>query len=103
MQRRCSSELLSRERNGRGEAVIHTLDYEVLQSTYKTVSAKLEEARMTEYQKGLEMFVVDPPFLPESPVGPDRKTIAAFGALGGCLFGLTAIGGLSRRRRRVLA
>ena len=94
------SELLSRERTAKREAVVDALDYEMLQSTYKAVFAKLEGARMT---KGSQIVVVDPPFLPERPVGPDRKAIAAFGALGGCLFGLMAIGGLSRRRRSVLA
>jgi len=99
------SELLSRERTGKGEAVVHALDYEMLQSTYKAVFTKLEEERMTEILETprLQFVVVDPPSLPEHPVGPDGKTIAAFGALGGCLFGVMTIGGLSRRRRRVLA
>ena len=99
------SELLSRERTGKGEAVVHALDYEMLQSTYKAVFTKLEEERMTEILETprRQFVVVDPPSLPEHPVGPDGKTLAAFGALGGCLFGVMTIGGLSRRRRRVLA
>ncbi|HEY2382380.1 MAG TPA: hypothetical protein VGK48_14475 [Terriglobia bacterium] len=101
------SKLLSPERTGKGDAIVHALDYEMLQSTYKSVFARLEEARMTEYletrQKGAQFVIVDPPFLPDAPIGPDRMAIAGIGGAGGCLFGLIAIAGLSRRRRRALA
>jgi len=100
---------LARERAAHGpEAVrILALDYDLLVSTYKTVSAKYEDAQMAgsleSEQKGGQFMIVDPANLPREPVGPNRLAITGMGALAGLALGGTAVLGLDRRRRRVLA
>jgi len=100
---------LARERDANGpEAVrILALDYDVLVSTYKTLSEKYADAKLAvaleSEQKGGQFMVVDAANLPKQPVSPNRLAITGSGALAGLVLGGVAVFGLDRRRKRALA
>lgn len=102
-------EELARERAAHGPEAgrILALDYDVLVSTYKTLSEKYADAKLAvaleNEQKGGHFMVVDPANLPKQPVSPNRPAIAGIGALAGLALGGVAVFGLDRRRRRALA
>jgi uncharacterized protein involved in exopolysaccharide biosynthesis len=95
---------IARERPRPGS--VQALDYDLLQARYRTLSEKLEEAKMVmdldARQGGEKLSVVDPAN-PGKPVKPNRLAISGIGALVGFALGGTAAFGLYRRHRRVLA
>ena len=78
------------------------LEYEVLQETYKTLLTKIQEstiaAKLELRQNGEQWKVVDPPRLPERPVGPTRLHVDIMGGLAGLTLGLVFVGVSVRRR-----
>jgi len=102
------NEKLSQERRTHGEesAAPLVIEHEMLQTTYRTLFTKLEEAKMNlsleTRSKGSQIVVVDPPSL-GAPVGPDRLSITGIGALTGFGLGGIAVFGLNRKQSRVLA
>jgi uncharacterized protein involved in exopolysaccharide biosynthesis len=96
-----------RAANGPEDVRILALDYEVLESTYKTLSAKYGDAKLAvaleSEQKGGKFMVLDPANLPKQPVSPNRLAITGMGALAGLALGGVAVFGLDRRRKRALA
>jgi uncharacterized protein involved in exopolysaccharide biosynthesis len=99
---------LARVRAAQGPeaARLLALDYNLLVSTYETVFAKHEEARMSErlerQQKGAQFVVVDPANV-GTPVIPNRLAITGIGAFAGLVLGAMTVIGLDRRRQRALA
>jgi hypothetical protein len=82
------------------------LAHEMLVAQYKTIYTKLQDAQlslsMETKQRGAQIKVIDPPQLGHR-VGPNRYAISGIGALIGLAMGGTAIAGIRRRHRRVLA
>jgi len=99
---------IERERaaGGPGAAAVLALDYELLQSTYRTLFAKREEARLAlalETNNPNSFQVVDPAYFPLKRSSPNRLAITGIGALVGFALGGMAVAGLYRKQRRVLA
>jgi len=82
------------------------LAHEMLVAQYKTIYTKLQDAQlsltMEARQRGTQLHVIDPPLIGHR-VGPNRYAISGIGALIGLALGGTAIAGIRRRHRRVLA
>ena len=95
-----------RAADGPEAARLLALDYEILESTYKSVFAKLEDAQMASAleseQRGEQFVIVDAAGL-GAPVVPNRLAIAGLGALAGFVLGGMTVAGLGRRQRRALA
>jgi uncharacterized protein involved in exopolysaccharide biosynthesis len=72
------------------------LSYEVLQERYKALLIKREESRMAagieRRQIGDQFRIVDPPRLPERPVGPSRLSVNLAGTFAGLGLGLAFVG-----------
>src|SRR5262249_50106823 len=69
-----------------------TRDYDTLQNTYRTLLAKREDSKISENleqrQVGGQFRVIDPPHRPQTPLGPNRRTIALGGAIAGAVLGI---------------
>jgi uncharacterized protein involved in exopolysaccharide biosynthesis len=81
------------------------LDYELRQSTYRSLFARNEELQLLAsiYQRrGGMLQIVDPPQL-GIPVEPNRMAFAIVGAIAGVVLGGAAFMGINRRQRRALA
>jgi hypothetical protein len=74
------------------ELVELTRDYETLRQIYTGLLTKTENARaaadLERRQIGEQFKVLDPAYLPERPISPNRPQINAAGALGGLAVGL---------------
>lgn len=92
---------------GPGAAGGLALDYDLLQSRYRTLFGKREEAKMALALENSDpsgsFQVVDSAFLPLEHFSPNRWAITGVGALIGFAVGGMAVAGLYRRQRRVLA
>ena len=84
------------ENGGRPPSRALTIEYEVLQETYKTLLTKNEESRVAsnlEQRQISEQFkVIDPARLPEQPIGPNRVYIDIVGTLVGLGVGVVLVG-----------
>jgi hypothetical protein len=98
---------LAREKaaNGTAATSMLALDYELRQSTYRSLFARNEELQLLAsiYQRrGGMLQIVDPPQL-GIPVEPNRMAFAIVGAIAGVVLGGAAFMGINRRQRRALA
>jgi tyrosine-protein kinase Etk/Wzc len=66
-----------------------TRELEVNRKLYSMLKEKLEEARITEAQKVADISIVNPAFLPDSPVSGNKNIKIFIGALMGLLLGFT--------------
>jgi uncharacterized protein involved in exopolysaccharide biosynthesis len=87
------------------EAETLAIEYEVLQTTLKDLSAKNEEARIAidfeRHQIGEQLRVIDGARLPERPIAPDWREYVAVGAGGGgAIGGVVLLLGPARSLRR---
>ena len=77
------------------EAEPLTIEYEVLQTTFKDLLAKIEESRVAanleRRQIGEQFKLLDPARLPERPIAPDWRKHIAIGAGAGGAIGLLAL------------
>jgi uncharacterized protein involved in exopolysaccharide biosynthesis len=77
------------------EAEPLAIEYEVLQTTYKDLLAKIEESRVAanleSRQIGEQFKLVDPARLPEQPIAPNRRTYIGIGAGTGAAIGLLVL------------
>lgn len=64
-----------------------TREAQVNRKLYSLLREKLEEARITEAQKVSDVSIVDPAFLPHSPVSTNKKVGLVVGALLGLVLG----------------
>lgn len=89
---------------GPSKSRVQVLEYEALQQHYKNLLLKREEAlvavQLERRQIGGHLRVLDPPRLPEHPVGPSRKVVNAAGALSGLGVGFLLVAVQSVRERR---
>jgi protein tyrosine kinase modulator len=69
-----------------------TRDYDTLQNTYRTLLSKREDSKISEnleqQQVGGQFRIIDPPHRPQTPLGPNRRTIAFGGAMAGAMLGV---------------
>jgi uncharacterized protein involved in exopolysaccharide biosynthesis len=76
------------------------IEYEVLRDSYQELQKKRQEsiiaAEFGRRQVGDQVRILDPPSLPESPLGPTRAQFGAIGGGGGFLLGLAFVA-FSRR------
>jgi uncharacterized protein involved in exopolysaccharide biosynthesis len=79
------------------------LPYEVLKERYKALLIKSEEARLVanleRRQIGERFRIIDPPRLPERPVGPSRIAVNVAGTLAGLGLGLVVVGVRGRSKK----
>ena len=79
------------------------LPYEVLKEGYKVLLQKQLDAvvgaNLERRQIGEQFKILDPPRLPEAPVGPSKAAVNAGGTLVGLLFGLIVVG-VSKRPKK---
>jgi uncharacterized protein involved in exopolysaccharide biosynthesis len=91
---------------GPAEKRMQDLNYELLQSSYKSLFTKVEELKilinLQIQQRGSQLVLVETPTL-GVPVGPNRLAIASIGAMSGLALGGMAIAGIHRKPRRALA
>lgn len=66
-----------------------TRELEVNKKLYGMLKEKLEEARITEAQNVADVTIVDPAFLPESPLTNSRKMVVLLGAFMGLVLGVS--------------
>jgi uncharacterized protein involved in exopolysaccharide biosynthesis len=92
---------------GRRLSQADLLPYEVLQETYRALLTKSQESRMAlnleRRQIGEQFKIIDPPRLPERPVGPRRFTVNIIGGLAGLALALAFVGVSSARQRSTQA
>jgi len=73
-----------------------TRDYDTLQRQYEGLLKKFEDskvaANMERRQIGEQFRVLDPARVPETPIAPNRKLIAALGLVGGIVIGVALVG-----------
>lgn len=97
---------LRMQSHGRRLSQADLLPYEVLQETYKTLLTKSQESRMAlnleRRQIGEQFKIIDPPRLPQRPVGPRRVSVSVVGGLAGLVLTL-AFAGVSSARQSVRA
>jgi len=99
--------LRAARQKGDPEAETLAIEYDVLKTTFKDLSSKIEESRLAVALQrraiGANLKVVDPARLPERPFSPDRRMYAAIGAAIGLAAGLLLFfawpRGLFRRKR----
>jgi uncharacterized protein involved in exopolysaccharide biosynthesis len=88
---------LEQARIGRnGPAVqVQTLEEDVLGATYKSLLAKLEDAKLAanleRRQIGEQFRTIDPARIPEKPLGATRGALTVVGAVAGLCLGLTLV------------
>jgi uncharacterized protein involved in exopolysaccharide biosynthesis len=82
------------------------LPYEVLLEGYKSLLMKGEQARLAQQierrQIGDQLRIIDPPRLPERPLGPSRLSVTVAGAFTGLGLGLVVVGVRSRSKKKSL-
>lgn len=66
-----------------------TRELEVNKKLYGMLKEKLEEARITEAQNVADVTIVDPAFLPESPLTNSRRMVMLIGVLMGSVLGVS--------------
>jgi uncharacterized protein involved in exopolysaccharide biosynthesis len=95
---------LRMQSHGRRLSQADLLPYEVLQETYKTLLTKSQESRMAlnleRRQIGEQFKIIDPPRLPQRPVGPRRVSVSVVGGLAGLVLTLAFAGVSSARQTR---
>ncbi|MCC7044048.1 MAG: hypothetical protein IT183_09300 [Acidobacteria bacterium] len=78
-------------------------DYGIIESSYKGLLAKREEARISasleRRQVGEQFSILDPARLPERPFSPDRQRYNLMGVVGGLVFGLALVALIEYRDR----
>lgn len=78
-------------------------DYDIIESSYRGLLAKREEARISanleRRQVGEQFSILDPARLPERPFSPDRRRLNIFGILGGLAIGLALVAFVEYRDR----
>jgi uncharacterized protein involved in exopolysaccharide biosynthesis len=79
------------------------IPYEVLKDSYKALLVKQLDARVGPSLRqrliGDQFRILDPPRLPEAPVGPSKTVVNLGGTLVGLAFGLVMVG-VSRRQKK---
>jgi hypothetical protein len=79
------------------------LPYEVLQERYKALLMKREDSRidanLERRQVGEQFRIIDPPGLPERPVGPSRLGVNLVGTFAGLGLGLAFVGVRGRSKK----
>ncbi len=87
------------------QAALHILEHQVLQSTYRDLLMKEEQAKISRNldvrQMGAKFHIVDAGRLPETPISPNRPLIGGVGAAVGFCLGLgMMLAGRNRPFRR---
>jgi uncharacterized protein involved in exopolysaccharide biosynthesis len=94
---------LRTQRGNRPLSRADLLPYEVLQESYRTLLTRAEDARTTEAlerrQIGDQFRILEPPRLPNAPLGPSRVSVSVWGAFAGLGVGLLILGVRSRSRQ----
>src|SRR4030095_8081016 len=84
--------LRAARRTGDPEAETLAIEYDVLKTTFKDLSSKIEESRLAfdlqRRQIGEQFKLLDPASMPQRPFSPDRRIHAASGAANGHAAGL---------------
>jgi uncharacterized protein involved in exopolysaccharide biosynthesis len=87
----------------RPESRTVAIEREVLEGTYRSLLAKLQEARLVANlqtrQYGDQMKILDMARIPERPVGLTRTQLTVAGMLSGLLVGFAVVGVSSRKSR----
>jgi uncharacterized protein involved in exopolysaccharide biosynthesis len=87
----------------RAESRTIAIEREVLEDTYRSLLAKQQEARIVANlqarQYGEQIRIMDPPRIPERPVGLTRTQLTMAGMLSGLVVGLAVVGVASRKSR----
>jgi uncharacterized protein involved in exopolysaccharide biosynthesis len=87
----------------RAESRTIAIEREVLEDTYRSLLAKQQEARIVANlqarQYGEQIRIMDPPRIPERPVGLTRTQLTMAGMLSGLVVGLAVVGVSSRKSR----
>lgn len=96
---------LAGQRAANEDGAVLAIEYEALETNYKDLLAKREQAAMRaniqRLQIGEQFSLLDPARIPERPFSPNRELIALIGAVTGLALGIALlIGGWSRRSRR---
>jgi uncharacterized protein involved in exopolysaccharide biosynthesis len=80
------------------------IPYEVMKDSYRALLKKQLDARvganLERRQIGEQFKILDPPRLPETPVGPSKVAVNVGGTLAGLGFGLVMVGVVSVRQKR---
>ena len=87
----------------RAESRTIAIEREVLEDTYRSLLAKQQEAKIVANlqarQYGEQIRIIDPPRIPERPVGLTRTQLTVAGMLSGLLVGFVVVGVSSRKSR----
>ena len=87
---------------GRRPNIAEGIEFDVLQSTYRSLLEKRQEVRLAvaleARQIGETFKIVNPASYPERPVGPNRARMNLMGAGAGLVMGLVLVAALPRRQ-----
>ena len=90
-----NKQLRAAREKGQPEAETLAIEYEVLQATFKDLSAKMEESRIAtnleRRQIGEQFKLLDPARVPERPIAPDWREYVGIGAGAGAAIGVLVL------------
>ena len=90
-----NKQLRAAKEKGQPEAETLAIEYEVLQTTFKDLLAKIEESRIAanleRRQIGEQFKLLDPARLPERPIAPDWREYVGIGAGAGAAIGVLVL------------